>query len=72
MSPASDVKSDFWVVVRSSNPLAPVTVDAGDSDVLEENLVEDRVGKDAKYAYAVASGKVKILRVSRPTLGCRK
>jgi hypothetical protein len=50
----------------------PVNLSAEGLDVFDEMAGKDGLGKDAKYAYAVASGKLNILRISRPTLDCRK
>jgi hypothetical protein len=72
MSPTSAVKSDKSVLALPSHPLMSVTVDAGDSEMFEANVVEGLFGRDAKYAYTVPSGKAKIFRANRPTLGSRK
>ena len=71
-SPTSVVKPDKSVLALPSHSLMSVIVDAKGSDMLEANVVEGPVGRDAKYAYAVPIGKAKIFRVNRPTLGSRK
>ena len=71
-SPTSVVRSDKSVLTPPSRSLMSVVVDAKDPDMLEANVVEGPFGRDAKYAYAVPSGKAKIFRVNRPTLGSRK
>lgn len=72
MSPTSVIKSDKSILALPSHSLMSVTVDTEDSDMFKANVVEGSFGGDAKYAYAVPSGKAKIFRVSRPTLGSRK
>lgn len=71
-SPTSVVKSDKSVLALPSHSLISVTTDVKDSDMLEANVVDGPFGRDAKYAYAVPSGKAKIFRINRPTLGSRK
>ena len=71
-SPTPVVKSDKLVLALPSHSLMSVAVDAKDPDMLEANAVEGPFGRDAKYAYAVPSGKAKIFRINRPTLGSRK
>jgi hypothetical protein len=72
ISPASGVEVNLSALATWSNPLVPVNLSAKELDVFCENAGKDRFGKDAKHAYAVASGKLNILRISRPTLDCRK
>ena len=72
MSPTSVIESDKPVLALPSHSLMSVTVDTEGSDMFETNVVESPFGGDAKYAYAVPSGKAKIFRVNRPTLGSRK
>jgi|SRR2546423_11447890 len=71
---SSDIStaSDGGRPINSSDAVELLDEDVGDSDVVDESVVVFRVEKEAKYAYAAASGKTNILRISRPTLGCRK
>ena len=73
MYPPSGVIGDSLTLANSCDSIGAGPVNLGDSDVLvEEWAIVDRAGNDAKYAYAAANGKTNILRINRPTLGCRK
>lgn len=72
MFPASQAVGDPKLPADSIDSVGRMTVDAGGCDVPEEDAVAHPLGREVKYPYAVASGKAKILRISSPTLGCRK